>query len=51
MADARPGLPRALGGISLDDPAFTEFPLEEGDVLIIVGTGEGLRRAAEILSL
>lgn len=28
-----------------------EFLLEEGDVLIIVGTGEGLRKAAEILSL
>lgn len=28
-----------------------EFLLEESDVLIIVGTGEGLRRAAEILSL
>ncbi|MGD6979334.1 MULTISPECIES: cation:proton antiporter regulatory subunit [Citricoccus] len=28
-----------------------EFLLEEGDVLIIVGTNEGLRRAAEILSL
>jgi TrkA domain protein len=28
-----------------------DFLLEEGDVLIIVGTGEGLRKASEILSL
>jgi len=36
-------------GVTHPSPA-PGFPLEEGDVLIIVGTHEGLRKAAEIVS-